>query len=61
MITLLLQELVGGGGIVRPPNKTSYGDNAISFMYWALELLRFNMVALFSIACEVLGHIGVPG
>lgn len=46
--------------IIRPPDKESYGYNALSLMYCALDPLRFNMVALFLIACEELGHISVP-
>lgn len=61
MVRLLWQELVGGGGIVRPPDRASYGDSAFSLIYWALELLRSNMVALVLIACEELSHIGVLG
>jgi len=59
MISLLWQELVGGGGIGKPPDRVLYGDSSLSLVYWTHELLRIRSVVLFMLACEELCRLGL--
>lgn len=59
MINLLWQELVGGGGIGKQPDRVLYGDGALSLVYWRPELLRIDSIVLFTLACEELGFLGL--
>lgn len=52
LISLLWQELVGGGGISRPPDKALHGDDALPLVYLTLELLTIGTIVSFPLTCE---------
>lgn len=60
MISLLWQELVGGG-IGKPPNGALHGDGALSLVYWTPQLLKIGKVVSFLLACEESSRSGLSG
>ena len=56
MISLLWQELVGGGSIGRPLDRAVRRDSALSWVYGTLELWRIGAVMSLSLACEDSSH-----
>ena len=56
VISLLWQELVGGGGIDRPPYREVRRDGALLWEYGTLDLWRIGEVMSLSLACEESGQ-----
>jgi len=61
VILLLWQELVGGGGIGRSPNRALHGDGALLLVYWAHKPLRIGTVVSIMLAYGEINRTGLLG
>jgi len=61
MISTLWQELVGGGGMGRPPDRALYGDVVLPLGYWEQESPRINIAEISPLASVELGRSGLQG